>query len=239
MKITELKTGTDIILEIVWGESSYEIPSKIVLSMAGRIFIQSFTYKGAVLDLENPSFRGMAFNIYANHEDSGMRMMWRSVGLETREVKGKIYYEVKTTAFSAESRDCERRDASRVKIGVPGVVRIPESSREIDVEIFDFSRDGIAFLYKEDIKLVGSMIKVYFEEEIKEHVFEVAVDARCVRKKPGDPILYGCHIKTMNKTAIAYLTQKTLEVQMEAIEAQRRAAEGKVGDGASILELKR
>lgn len=240
MKIQELKTGTEIVLEIVWGESSYEIPSKIVLSMAGRVFIQSFTYKGNTLDLANPSFRGMTFNIYATHEESGMRTMWRSVGLEMREVKGKIYYEIKTNAFSAESRDCERRDASRIRIGITGVVRIPTRNQEVSAEIFDFSRDGVAFLLKEDIPLVGSMVQVFFSERVRDHLFEVKVDARCVRKKPGNPILYGCHVRVMDKEAVAYLTHKTLEIQMEAIEEQRRAQEmkdGPVGDGASILNI--
>ena len=244
MKIQELKAGTELSLEIVWGEAHYEIPSKIVLSMAGRVFIQSFTYKGNTLDLSNPSFRGMAFNAYASREGNGIRMMWRSIGLEMREVKGKVYYEIKTNTFSAESVDCERRDAARVKIGVPGVMRTPEDERELNVEIYDFSRDGIAFLMREDLKLIGSMVHLYFSESVRDHFFEVNVDARCVRKKEGEWMLYGCHIRTMDKEAVAYLTQKTMEVQMEAIEAQRRAAEekekaseGPVGDGASILNM--
>lgn len=244
MKIEELPQETELVLEIVWGDSSYEIPSKIVLSMAGRVFIQAFTYKGKNLDLSNPAFRGMAFNIYANQESSGARLMWRSVGLEMREVKGKIYYELKTNTFRAESQESERRDASRIRVGVKGVVRISEEDREFDVEIYDFSRDGVAFLMKEDVKLVGSMITVYFQESVRDHLFEVNVNARCVRKKEGERILYGCHVRTMDNEAIAYLTQKSMEVQMEAIEAQRRAkeqgvAEGPVGDGASILELRK
>lgn len=242
MKIQELKAGTELVLEIVWGDSSYEIPSKIVLSMAGRVFLQSFTYKGATLDLENPTFRGMSFNIYANDGTSGQRLMWRSIGLETREVKGKIYYEIKTNAFSAESRESERRETSRVRIGVPGIVMVPELEMDVPVEIYDFSRDGIAFLTKEELRIVGSMVTVHFTEQVREHAFEVNVNAHCVRKKEGERTLYGCHIRSMDTEAIAYLTQKTMEVQMEALEAQRKATEnqaldGPVGDGASILQM--
>lgn len=226
MKIQELEQGTELSLEIVWGDSTYEIPSKIVLSMAGRVFVQSFTYRGKTLDLTNPSFRGMVFNIYAPNPATGKRLVWRSVTLEMREVKEKIYYEIKTTSFRAEGQEVERRDAARIRIHLPGVVAIPDEGREINVEIYDLSREGIAFLYTQDIKLVGGLVKVYFQEQLRDHFFDVKVTARCVRKKAGDKFLYGCHIRNLEREAAAYLNQKTLEIQMEAIEAQRRNAGG-------------
>ena len=243
MKITELKEGTDLILEIVWGESSYEIPTKIVLSMAGRVFIQSFTYKGKTLDLNNPSFRGMVFNIYANPGDGNARLSWKSVTLEMRTVRTKIFYEVKTSSFRAEGQECERRDAKRIRLGLPGVVRIPMENREINVEIYDFSRDGIAFTTEENLRLVGGMIDVYFEEKVRFRDFEIHVVARCVRKQEGERNLYGCHIRSLDNDASTYLSQKTMDIQMEAIEQKRREQESaenmaSVEGGNGILNLK-
>lgn len=243
MKVTELKEGTELTLEIIWGETSYEIPTKIVLSMAGRVFIQSFSYKGQTLDLSNPSFRGMAFNIYAKPEEDGVRLVWRSVTLEMRTVKAKIFYEVKTSTFCADGQECERRDAKRIRIGVPGVVRIPHENREVDVEIYDFSHDGLAFFLDEDIKLIGSMLEIYFEETVRNHPFAVRLDARCVRKQKGEQILYGCQVRVLDKEATAYLTQKTMDVQMEAIEKKRREQEAAergetIGTGSSIIDMK-
>ena len=226
MKIQELEQGTELSLEIVWGDSTYEIPSKIVLSMAGRVFVQSFTYKGKTLDLTNPSFSGMVFNIYAPHPKTGKRLVWRSVALEMREVKEKIYYEIKTSTFRAEGQEVERRDASRIKINLPGVVVIPDEGREIDVEIYDLSREGVAFKYAKDIKLVGGLVKIYFQEQLRDHFFEVRITARCVRKKEGDRFLYGCHVRNMEREAATYLNQKMLEMQMEAIDAQRQITAG-------------
>lgn len=242
MKITELKEGTELVLEIVWGDSSYEIPSKIVLSMAGRVFIQSFTYKGATLDLNHPSFRGMVFNIYAHPDSSGARLVWRSVSLEMRVVRAKVFYEVKASGFCADGQECERRDAQRIRIGIPGVLRIPTENREINVEIYDFSRDGVAFLSKENMKLIGALVEVFFEETVRNHPFEVHVTARCVRKKEDERILYGCHIRAMDHDALAYLTQKSMDVQMEAIERKRREQENQdveIGNGESIINLQR
>lgn len=240
MKIQELEQGTELSLEIVWGESTYEIPSKIVLSMAGRVFVQSFTYKGKTLDLTNPSFGGMVFNIYAPNPKTGKRLVWRSVTLEMREVKEKIYYEIKTSTFGAEGKEVERRDAARIKINLPGVVTIPDEGRQIDVEIYDLSREGIAFRYAKDIKLVGGLVKIYFQEQLRDHFFEVKVTARCVRKKVDDLILYGCHIRNMEREAATYLNQKTLELQMEAIEAQRRQAANNpvpMGPGTNLYNM--
>ncbi|MBQ6441282.1 MAG: PilZ domain-containing protein [Lachnospiraceae bacterium] len=240
MKIQELEQGTELSLEIVWGESTYEIPSKIVLSMAGRVFVQSFTYKGKTLDLTNPSFSGMVFNIYAPNPKTGKRLVWRSVTLEMREVKEKIYYEIKTSTFRAEGQEVERRDAFRIKINLPGAVVIPDEGREIDVIIYDFSREGIAFTYPKDLKLVGGLVKVYFQEQLRDHFFEIKVTARCVRKKAGDRYLYGCHIRTLEREAAIYLNQKTLEMQMEAIDAQRRATSGgtlPMGPGTNLFNI--
>lgn len=222
MKIQELEQGTELSLEIVWGESVYEIPSRIVLSMAGRVFIQSFTYKGKTLDLTNPSFNGMVFNIYTPNPATGKRLVWRSVTLEMRKVKEKIYYEIKTNSFRAEGQEVERRDAARIRINLPGVLYIPDEGRELNVEVYDLSRDGIAFKYPKEIKLVGGLVKVHFQEQLREHFFDVTVTGRCVRKKAGDQFLYGCHIRNMEREAATYLNQKTLEMQMEAIEAQRQ-----------------
>ncbi len=225
LKITELKEGTELVLEIVWGESSYEIPTKIVLSMASRVFIQSFTYKGKTLDLNNPSFNGMVFNIYASPSEDSGRLAWKSVKLEMRTVKAKIFYEVKPNAFHMDGQECERRDAKRIRLGLPGVVRIPMENREINVEIYDFSRDGVAFTTEENLRLVGAMIDVFFVERIRSHQFELHLVARCVRKQEGDRYLYGCHIRTMDKEATTYLSQKTMDIQMEAIEEKRRQQE--------------
>lgn len=225
LKITELKEGTELVLEIVWGESSYEIPTKIVLSMAGRVFIQSFTYKGKTLDLSNPSFNGMVFNMYASPGEDVGRLAWKSVKLEMRTVKTKIFYEVKPNTFHLEGQECERRDAKRIRLGLPGVVRIPMENREINVEIYDLSRDGVAFITEESLRLVGAMIDVFFVESIRGYQFEIHLVARCVRKQEGDRMLYGCHIRSMDKEASTYLSQKTMDIQMEAIEEKRRKQE--------------
>ena len=97
-------------------------------------------------------------------------------------------------------------------------------------------------MMQENMKLIGALVEVFFEETVRNHPFEVHVTARCVRKKEDERILYGCHIRAMDHDALAYLTQKSMDVQMEAIERKRREQENQdveIGNGESIINLQR
>jgi hypothetical protein len=225
MKLQELKEGTELTLQVEWGNNQYEIPTKIVLSMQNRVFIAAFSYNGTALDLSKvKNYSGMVFHLFCNDPADGKRLSWRSIGLEMREVKNKIYYEVTASTFTSESRDDNRRARDRLLIDKPGKIKVIEDEISFRVQIYDISRSGISFRCKKDLTITGLGLIITFEDDVGGHVFPLTIHSRCVRKalKEEEAIYhYGCTIVSMTREIVAYVSLKAMKNQ---VEARRREA---------------
>ena len=69
MVLQDLVKGDEITIEIVWGNSIYHLPSKVVVAWNKDIYIEPLTYNGHVIDLSRMMFRDMTYNIYAINKE--------------------------------------------------------------------------------------------------------------------------------------------------------------------------
>ncbi len=217
MVIAELGEGTDLVLEIQWYDHHYEVPTKIVHNLLGKVYLETVRYHGQVVDLGRPqNFKHIAFHLYAMNPDNEERLTWRNVGLELRQFNGTDVYEVKVNNFKTLGKNANRRREKRLPLDQhKGKVFILRDGEMLDVNLVDISSMGIAFQYESKKDLVGETVRIGFQDRVHGNAFTIQVEAKVVREKFREEdcsYLYGCKIEDMDQDGLTYLCLRHAEL---------------------------
>lgn len=218
MKLQEINNGSELILEVDWGENKYEIETTAVGSNDEGLLIHPVTYNKKVLDLGGANDKDMVFNIHGIDPMTNSRIVWRNVQLKTIIYQGHLYYAAKTMKFNVNSSSSERRNHSRMQVDVDGVIELRGYEDGVPVHILDLSDSGISFTTTADIQIDKLPHLIRFEDEVKDDTFKLKMKCIWVRKAVvGDRVLWGCRISEVDKNVLAYICLKRLCLKAEII----------------------
>jgi len=221
MKIWELSEGAKIDLEVVWGSSSYAIPTEVARISGDHVMIPVFTYGDKEINLaDNKAYRGMIFHVYYKDKANG-RICWKSVHLDWQTYGGKHYYEIITGAYNCESKKSERRGDRRLKLDMNCMVSMRDQEKSFMAKLRDISQKGVAFYFNGDLRLKGERLIVEFDDSIMGKDHHVIVPCKCVRSAEEGGKYYGCEAIQMTQETVAYISLKTMEKHMQALQEKR------------------
>ncbi len=213
MRLEEIKEGTKVMLSVSHQDNVYQIPTQIALNK-GKLYLHPFSYKGSIINFEEFSNRhDLSFDLYANDENTQVRYVWKNVFVQVSKVKNKFYYEITTNAFNRIGQVSERREETRIRIWPRGTAYAKSINRYLQIQTYDISNSGIAFLCREKLNLVGETLQVAFEDQINDHAFRLDVRCTCIRiVDQGGTYLYGCQMQNPNKEILAYVCLKGISL---------------------------
>lgn len=215
MVLQDLIPGEKVSLAVIWGDSTYEIPTTVVAIHADGILISPFVYKGVLLDLGAHQYKDMRFSLNVIDKVNDSRFTWRSINLETIVYKNKKFYLVKTNNFAKLGSPSDRRDHKRMILDIPGTAIIDK--QQIAVSVHDLSDNGVSFVVSSREAIAGRNLKVAFKDCARGEEFEMVMDCECVRKTiMGDQELWGCKLRKTSNDMLAYVFMKRSDLIREA-----------------------
>ncbi len=168
-------------------------------------------YKGSPVDLSKNQLKGRSYNIYGL-DDRKNRYVWKGVNIDCRKTDRHMYYVLTASAYNRDGKISDRRVYSRIPVGMIGNIQIPEIKKIFAADIYDISNSGIAFVSDANLDIIGSVVEVEFEDEIRGHTFTVSVNGKVTRKtEKGDQLLYGCKLLTEDKIVANYVYIKKMD----------------------------
>lgn len=212
MKITELKNGTNVDIEIVNNEKKFLFTTKVIGQLNGFCVADIYKHNETIPVVLNSKTNknDIVFNVYTIDSNTKQRLGWRNVQIETID----SMYVFSTFQFAKESGICDRRIDERIKVDTVCEIQLDDNT-SLSVDVFDISRSGIAFwLNEEDAKNINvrEKYKMYFQENVSDQEFEFSVEAKVVRKNlQNNKILVGCMLFGVNKNYLLYYCKKYLE----------------------------
>lgn len=211
MVLQDLVKGDEITIEIVWGNSIYHLPSKVVVAWNKDIYIEPLTYNGHVIDLSRMMFRDMTYNIYAINKETDHRVKWNNIHIEPVVLKsGDTVYSLKTYEFARNSVLSERRVEDRTQINIPGIVYLNEGM--VPIRIRDISASGLSFTTTKGAEINNGLFQVEFTDSAKGDLYDILLHCRFVRRvEQGMEALVGCALTKQSKDLLFYIFNKRLE----------------------------
>lgn len=224
MNLGDLENGSNVYIEVVWEDGSFQLPTQIVTSMRNELHLLPIEYKGSVVDLNKNKLKGRSFNLYGFDSKTGNRYVWKSVTIELRQNPPHRYYLVNASKYGMDGRLSDRRDDARLPVNKSGIITFLNTGRHLNAEIYDISNGGVAFCYSTQLDVVGDTIIVELSDAAKGQDFRVSAKCRVVREmKKEDKFLYGCRFMQTDKTLMNYVCLKKIEI---AQEMQRKKMQG-------------
>lgn len=213
MKIQELKKGDSVTVEIMWGESSYELASKVIYSLNNDVFIEPFMYKNSVVDLGKNISQDMFYNIYAVDKDNNQRVQWKNVRIEMVTLKnGKAAYSLKTYQFAKNSITSERRTQERTVVNVPDIAYI--EGKRVPIAIRDISSSGCSITCSSGVDIPSGNFEIEFSDIAKDEAYTILLQCKVVRRNNmGIDGFFGCQITQENKDLLFYMFHKRIDLQ--------------------------
>lgn len=211
MVLQELKKGTSITLEVIWGNTKFEFETKVLASRNDGIIVELLVYNGIPLDLGAGKFKDISYNIYVITEKS-QRIAWKNVQIEmlTLREQGKVYL-VKTYNFAKNGALSERRTEERTVINRAAFLWTGD--RKIPIKVYDISSKGISFYVARGVEIDYPAMSIEIEDYVGGKEIDFMVNCRFARRVDSeDESLIGCVITRETKGLLFYVFAKRLQL---------------------------
>lgn len=215
MTLQDLEPGQAVTLEIIWGDSHYEIPTQVMGSNQNGLLVKPFSYKGIDLDLMSSQYEDMFFSIYGLDLNTGNRMVWKNVSIKSIIHNGANYYVVQVNAFKNQAASSERRNHNRLSLDLIGYLSLDREGEYLPIQLKDISDNGISFFMDTLFDLENTNLFIHFEDVVRGNFFDLDITCRVVRVEPDeeDKFLYGCKIIESGKEMLAYVCLRRMVLQ--------------------------
>ncbi len=205
MKLQNLVSTNNLIIQILWGEKSIEFPTRIVDRDEGGIFVTPYLHGGAPLVLNINMNSGVVCNIFGDNPETGKRISWRNIQLATVNYSGRTLYYLKTSIYNSVAKADERRVEDRIKLTKTASLYDSVSKKNVPIRIHDISDSGIAFYAPTTYQPETNSFVVHFSDVVNDQEFDLTVKCKTVRtKKQTGTIFYGCRISEENNDYLLY-----------------------------------
>lgn len=214
MEIQQLLRNQPVTIQIIWGEEKIEFVSRVVKQSEKGVYVTPYLHNGRPLKLNIQPEKGVMCNIYCEDADTGKRISWKNITLETEESKNGAVYNITTFSFNLLGSEDERRTHERIKIHKMGLVADDINGGMVEVRIHDLSDNGIAFYAPQSFEPETSKMRVMFTDYVKEEQFNIDTVCRIVHSslKSGNKY-YGCEVTEPGQEFLLYGFMKRLEVK--------------------------
>lgn len=204
MLLQDLSKNKTLIMQIIWGEKVIEFPTKLVESDAGGIYVTPYLREGHPLELNLDPSGNVVCHLYGDHVDTGKRLSWRNIKLETVKKGENTFYYLTTMGFNKLGKEAERRAHERSMIRQMGSVT-DTAGNSIQVMVHDMSDNGISFYAPSNFSPASKNLVIEFADSVGTEIFRIRVECRVVYSadKAGT-VFYGCELVSANGDYFLY-----------------------------------
>lgn len=211
MKLKDIRPGEPLVLEVIWGENTYEIPTNAIGANESGLLIKPVLYGEDVIDFGAGNGRDMIFSIHIINPEDGSRNVWRNVQLKTINYNGTTYYATKTSNFNSISKSSERRGNNRMVLDIDGSIELISDDKKVleNIHIIDISDNGISFTSSPMLDLDMLPHVVRFKDTVNGIPFELSLKCVWVRKMTEPKkIFWGCKVTEADRNVLAYICRR-------------------------------
>ncbi len=220
MTIEELAPGQAVKIEVIIGNSSFELNSSVVgTNNTTGILVEPYLYDNNVVDFSVYKKNDIVFNVHCIDKVTGRRMAWRNVALSLINYKGKSYYSIDSRGFGSRAVSSDRRKDDRSKLFCTGDCSF--AGNKVPVNMIDISDSGVAFLARNKIVDKGDAVGITFSDVAHGTDFFMEIYCKIVRmEERADGVFYAGSILDKHNKFLAYLCFKRLDEKQSKAEGK-------------------
>lgn len=201
MKLTEIRQGEEITLEVIINGARYEFESDMVdAADGGGIYASPVRVQDKVLSFASDR---IVVNLVLNRQNHPP-VVWRRIRVETTVYKKNTLYRITSVTTGLEEN---RRSAFRLPIGLQGVAQIGANRKASDVMVQDISESGFSIVAKDDIENSdGLIVRLVFSDDGA----SMSLTGLVVRKVVygEEKVLYGCKLNNKVAALSRYINER-------------------------------
>lgn len=227
MTFTEAQAGDNLIIQIVFGKRTMDLPSKVVGVKKNNLIVDIIYLNQKMLNLASNNIR---MNLMLIREGK-VPIVWKNVTCKIVKENEQSFYQI--TSYS-EGYENNRREAFRLFIGNDGVAQVGINKKALEVIVRDVSENGFSFVTSTDVKMaVGEPVRLVFMDlDITFSLMGIVVRKVNVNEKE---ILYGCKLSVKNNKLLKYINDK----QRQEISASKKPKSPGMGTKVSKMKKKK
>lgn len=218
MKLTQLKEGESLTLEVNIDGQNYDFTSQVVAVQDEVLLAEPVRIDGKVLNLDSDKVNT---NLYFKKQNM-VPIVWHSVKVNTVVYNKMTVYSIVSLGIGIEAN---RRTAFRVPVNVKGKVRMDVNGEKEDITVRDVSESGFSFYYSKDLEeFKRKVVTIEFSDEST----DFSLSGLIVRKEVRDSnnIIYGCRLNHYVSALSKYISEKQRKMIVQQNEVE--AMEGRV-----------
>lgn len=201
MKLTEIRQGEEITLEVIINGARYEFKSDMVdAADGGGIYASPVRVQDKVLSFASDR---IVVNLVLNRQNHPP-VVWRRIRVETTVYKKNTLYRITSVTTGLEEN---RRSAFRLPLGLQGVAQIGANRKASDVMVQDISESGFSIVVKDDIENSdGLIVRLVFSDDGA----SMSLTGLVVRKVVygEEKVLYGCKLNNKVVALSRYINER-------------------------------
>ena len=214
MTLQDLKSGDKVTIEIVQLNETEDLTSTVIGSNDTGVLVAAYKKDGVVFELNSRKNKNCTFNLYCVDEHTGERRIWKGITIATVNHKQLSMYAVVVSNFGRYGDSGERRQTSRMRIDINGVITQGSEKERHYITVHDISDNGISFVAPELDRQIEGDLRILMDDQIRGHYFRLEIPCQCVRRqKMENQTLYGCKIITADKGLMEYISLKRMEMR--------------------------
>ncbi len=214
MTLQELADKQAVELEVIWGDKSFSLQTKVEGKSESGILLRPYIVKNQEITVNREMAKSFIFNIYAIDEETRHRICWKQVDVMSVLFDGEHYYACRVKSFLRDSKESDRRAEDRMTLGISGTCVDPTTKKRANIWIKDISERGIGFLAEKDVEFEKINQRVVFTDSIRDEDFEFSFGVKIVRSVEEDgKMLYGCKIVEMPKNISLYIFMRKMSIR--------------------------
>ncbi|MCQ2524074.1 MAG: PilZ domain-containing protein [Lachnospiraceae bacterium] len=221
MRLKDLLISQQIIIQLKFSDQGIEFNSTVIDKASEGIYVSSYAHNGEALTLSIENNSNVQCNLFADDPESGRRISWRNIKVETVKRGGQTLYHLKTGAFNSISRHDDRRDHERITIRRQAQIYDQVNDHYIDIMVYDISDNGISFYAPVSYVPSSGNIRIYYKDSVDDKNYNLKVDCQIARtEKKAGTVFYGCRLLGENRDFLAYGLLKKLRKKYASKEEQ-------------------
>ncbi len=218
MKLTQLKEGESLTLEVNIDGQNYDFTSQVVAVQDEVLLAEPVRIDGKILNLDSDKVNT---NLYFKKQNM-VPIVWHSVKVNTIVYNKMTVYSIVSLGIGIEAN---RRTAFRVPVNVRGKVQMDVNGEKEDITVRDVSESGFSFYYSKDLEeFKRKVVTIDFSDEST----DFSLSGLIVRKEVRDPnnVIYGCRLNRYVSALSKYISEKQRKMIVQQNEVE--AMEGRV-----------
>lgn len=203
MKLSEVKIGTEVDLEVKSAKGEWLFQSTVRQEFKGALLMDPVIYEDKVLNL---AAEGIAVNVVVKDED--IPIQFNNCAVKNIRLKDQSFL---VAACSQEGKRVNRRNAFRIFVGERGIVELVGKNRRLEAVVRDLSMTGFSFVvdvneWEDDTTLVWLNFTGRYDEKMR-------MQGSVIRKSEGEGgrLIVGCQIIKCANDLAFYISYKQRE----------------------------